>query len=78
MADTFAVEFLRIYDRKIMSGEITFSQSGISKEDFSRLCTEEDFVISSENLETICRRMKLTDSERSLLFSYTSDTAEEK
>lgn len=78
MADTFAVEFLRIYDRKIMSGEITFSQSGISKEDFSRLCTEEDFVISSENLETICGRMKLTDSERSLLFSYTAEEKEKR
>lgn len=72
MDNTFAVEFFRIYDRKIMSGEISFSQTGISKEDFSRLCTEEDFVISSEKLETICDRMKLTDTESELLMSYTS------
>ena len=72
MAETFAVEFFRIYDRKIMSGEISFSQTGISKEDFSRLCTEADFVISREKLETICDRMKLTDSETELLMSYTS------
>lgn len=72
MNNTFAVEFFRIYDRKIMSGEISFSQTGISKEDFSRLCTEADFVISREKLETICDRMDLTDSETELLMSYTS------
>ena len=72
MTESFAVEFFRIYDRKIMSGEIAFSQTGISKEDFSRLCTERGFVISREKLETICDRMKLTDTETELLMSYTS------
>ncbi len=72
MTESFAVEFFRIYDRKIMSGEIAFSQTGISKEDFSRLCTERGFVISCEKLETICDRMKLTDTETELLMSYTS------
>ena len=61
---TFKQLFFRIYDRKIMSGEITFSQSGIRKDDFTRLCTEEDFVFSEENLN---------EEERKAL----SDAAEE-
>ncbi len=47
MADTFAVEFFRIYDRKIMNGEITFSQTGINKEDFSRLCIDGGSLFST-------------------------------
>ena len=42
---TFAQTFLRIYDRKILSGEITFSQSGINKNDFTRLCVDGEYVI---------------------------------
>lgn len=73
MAETFAVEFFRIYDRKIMSGEITFSQTGISKEDFSRLCIDREFIFSREKLELICEKMNLTDGETELLLSYAEE-----
>ena len=36
--------FFRIYDKKIASGEITFSRTGISKDQFTALCTEPAFV----------------------------------
>lgn len=36
--------FFRIYDRKIASGEITFSRSGIKKDDFTRLCTRKFYT----------------------------------
>ena len=41
---SFRVLFFRYYDRKIADGTITFSQVGISKNDFTKLCTEADFV----------------------------------
>lgn len=64
---TFKQAFFKIYDRKIASGEITFSQSGIRKDDFTRLCTEADFVLSRETLEGLAVTMKLTEEEKALL-----------
>lgn len=60
---TFKQIFFRIYDSKIASGEITFSRSGIKKEDFTRLCIEEDFVLDDETLDRICQTMNLTPEE---------------
>ena len=59
--------FLRIYDRKIASGEITFSRSGIKKDDFTRLCTEDGFVLSRDAIELIAVNMKLTEDEKNQL-----------
>lgn len=56
--------FFRYYDRKICDGSITFSQLGISKTDFTRLCTEDNFVFDQETLTRICNVMQLTDEER--------------
>lgn len=69
--ETFAQKLLKIYDRKILSGEITFSQSGIKKEDFTRLCIDRDFVLSKDDLEIVCNKMKLTEKEREELISFT-------
>lgn len=71
--ETFAQKLLKIYDRKLLSGEITFSQSGISKNDFTRLCIDPEFVISREALEVICEKMKLTETERNELLKYTEE-----
>lgn len=69
--ETFAQKLLKIYDRKLLSGEITFSQSGISKNDFTRLCIDPEFVVSREALEVICEKMKLTEAEREELLKFT-------
>ena len=69
---SFKQSFFKIYDRKIMSGEITFSQSGIKKDDFTRLCTEEDFVFDEESLDLICEKMKLSDEETCMLMTEAS------
>lgn len=69
--ETFAQKLLKIYDRKLLSGEITFSQSGISKNDFTRLCIDPEFVVSREALEVICEKMKLTETEREELLKFT-------
>jgi len=51
---TFAQYFLRIYDRKILSGEITFSTSGINKNNFTRLCIDPEYVMPREEILTVC------------------------
>lgn len=70
---TFAQRFLRIYDKKILNGEITFSGSGIKKNHFTRLCIDPEFVIPREDLEFICDKMNITGKEREALLAYTNE-----
>ena len=64
----FSHELLRIYDRKIASGEITFSRSGINRNDFTRLCIDPEYVISEDALRLICEKMPLTEEEIQRLY----------
>ena len=64
---SFRVLFFRYYDRKIADGTITFSQIGISKNDFTRLCTEADFVPDMESVKRACKAMHLTEEETAAL-----------
>ena len=64
---SFRVLFFRYYDRKIADGTITFSQIGISKNDFTRLCTEADFIPDIESVERACKAMQLTEEETAAL-----------
>jgi hypothetical protein len=59
----FRTLFFRYYDRKIGDGSVTFSQTGISKNDFTKLCMEKDFVLDEEILKIACVAMKLTEEE---------------
>ncbi len=68
---TFKILFFRYYDRKIADGTITFSQLGMSKSDFTKLCTEPDFVPDAETVERICRTMNLTAEEKAALIALT-------
>lgn len=68
----FRVLFFRHYDRKIADGTVTFSQIGISKNDFTRLCTEEDFVPDIESVERACRAMQLTEEETAAMMEAAS------
>lgn len=61
---TFKSVFFRHYDRKISDGTITFSSLGISKTDFTRLCTEDDFVFDLQTLSRVMSVMQLTDDEK--------------
>ncbi len=67
MEITFKGLFFRYYDRKISDGTITFSGLGISKSDFTKLCTEENFVFDEETLLHVCEVMKLTEDEKTEL-----------
>ena len=64
---------MKIYDRKIMSGETTFSRSGIDRNDFTRLCIDGEYVFSREALEKIRERMPLTDEEFESLVEFVSE-----
>ena len=66
---SFRVLFFRHYDRKIADGTITFSQVGISKNDFTKLCTEADFVPDIESVERACKAMKLTEEETAAMLN---------
>lgn len=65
--DEFKREFFRIYDRKMASGQLTFSHLGISKEDFTRMCIDEEFCFSEEQVAGLCKSMKLTEEEAARL-----------
>ena len=71
--ETFGQKFMKIYDRKILSGETTFSRSGIDKNDFTRLCIDGNFVFSREALECIRDKMPLTDEEFESLVAYVEE-----
>lgn len=72
---SFRVLFFRHYDRKIADGTITFSQVGISKNDFTKLCTEADFVPDIESLERACKAMQLTEEETAGLLEAAAENA---
>ncbi len=67
---TFAGIFFRIYDRKIGLGEITFKETRLSKDDFTKLCTEADFVPSGDVIEMLCETMKLDDEEAAMFRTF--------
>ena len=67
---TFGQTFMRIYDRKIQSGEITFSRSGIDKNDFTHLCIDGNYVIPKDRLEIIFEKMNLNEEESETLLAF--------
>ncbi|MCQ4636927.1 hypothetical protein NE619_09305 [Anaerovorax odorimutans] len=73
MTESFAIAFFRIYDRKIASGEITFSQTGMKKDDFTKLCTDSSYVLPRAEIERLCKAMKLTEDEGETLLRWAED-----
>ncbi len=61
--NNFRTEFFRLYDKKTASGELKFSDLGISKDDFTRLCTDSEFILTEEKIKDLCITMKLTQEE---------------
>ena len=62
----FSAVFFRLYDRKIASGEITFSSLKMSKAEFTAMCMNGEYV--PEILE-LCGRMLLEKDEAELLLN---------
>ena len=65
---SFSIEFFKIYDKKINSGEVSYRESGIQINDFNQLCILPDYVMPEENLEVVCEKMKLSDEEIDILY----------
>lgn len=59
----FRIVFFRIYDRKIASGEISFSQIKMDKDQFICLSTAQDPEMSRDDIINLCINMKLTKNE---------------
>ena len=70
MGVSFAAAFMRIYDKKIMSGEITFNQLKMDKSLFNNICIVQGFMFPQEETERLCDVMNVSDEERELLMSY--------
>ena len=70
MGLSFAAAFMRIYDKKIMSGEITFKELKMDTSHFNNICIVPGFVLPKEETERLCDKMKVSDEERELLMSY--------
>lgn len=69
--ETFARNFFRLYDSKIASGELTFAESGISRDSFTRLCVDSSFVFTKEEIQRFCEKAKLTDEQAESLLKFT-------
>ena len=71
--NSFAKEFFKLYDRKILSGEITFSQIGMKKDDFTRLCIDEGYVLPGKEIARIAAKMNLTEEETNSLLAFAEE-----
>ena len=68
--ETFARNFFRLYDSKIASGELTFVESGISRDSFTRICVDTSFVFPIEEIQRFCEKAKLTDEQAESLLKF--------
>ena len=68
--ETFARNLFRLYDSKIASGELTFVESGISRDSFTRICVDTSFVFPKEEIERFCEKAKLTDEQAESLLKF--------
>ena len=68
--ETFARNFFRLYDSKIASGELTFVESGISRDSFTRICVDTSFVFPKEEIERFCEKAKLTNEQAVSLLKF--------
>ncbi len=65
----FSAVFFRLYDKKIASGEITFSSLGMSKAEFTAMCMNSGYVPEIETVLELCSKMMLQRSEAELLLN---------
>lgn len=64
MEKDFQSLFFNYYDRAINEGITTFFQLGIDKDDFIRLCSQENFTLPKEEVIRLSHLMKVTEKER--------------
>lgn len=65
---SFSKVFLRIYDKKVQSGEVTFSKIGVPKPLFVVICNNQNYVPTDELLEKLRVNLKLNEQETRELY----------
>lgn len=56
----FRLVFFSIYDQKIASGELKFTEIGMNKEDFTNMCINKDFILPRDKIIDLSIRLKMT------------------
>ena len=59
----FKMLFFRYYDNAIANGVTTFSKMGVGKNDFTRMCSEPDFVLDNDSILRAATAMKLSEEQ---------------
>lgn len=59
----FSSVFFKLYDQKMMAGEVTFGELRISKDDFTHMCTVPEYVPDQETILRLITTMKLDEEE---------------
>lgn len=77
LTENFARSFFRLYDRMLASGEITFSQTGMKKNDFTRLCIDDSYSLPYDEIARICKNMKLGVIDTNKLLSLAAPEEDE-
>ncbi len=66
---SFSAAFFRLYDKKIASGEITFSSLKMSKAEFTAMCMNSEYIPEIQNVLELCNKMKLEKNEAETLLN---------
>ena len=73
---SFRSLFFRHYDNTVGIGTCTFFETGISKNDFTKLCTDPDFVLDDLTIRRAAVAMKLSEEEKNLLLEAAREARE--
>ncbi len=65
--NSFRVVFFKLYDRKIMNGDITFSRLEMDKEIFICLSTGQEIKIPRSEIIRLCVNMGLNEKESDMM-----------
>lgn len=79
LTENFARNFFRLYDRMLAAGLITFAETGMKRDDFTRLCVDDSYSLKYDEIERICKNMKLgyVDTQKLLSLAAPEEDDEE-
>lgn len=78
LTENFARSFFRLYDRMLAAGLITFAETGMKRDDFTRLCIDDSYSLPYAEIERICKNMKLGYVDTQKLLSLAAPEEDEE
>jgi len=78
LTENFARTFFRLYDRMLAAGLITFAETGMKRDDFTRLCIDDSYSLPYAEIERICKNMKLGYVDTQKLLSLAAHEEDEE